>query len=104
MPSLTRSGYLKLLPIRLAKAVAQSGVTSAVIACCLAVSCSASRLEVDSVDQRVLIKLTTTRVPSLLIATLSERFTKARICARAVVGASLEDKINKSDTSAVELC
>jgi hypothetical protein len=79
-PSFTNNGYFILRPTRLARASANAGTNTACIASCRrfcnVVSGSAS------LDQRDLMTLTRTRVPSLLTAIVSERRTSAMICSR----------------------
>lgn len=86
MPSLIRIGYFLLLPTSCASTEAQAGVTSCSIASLRRVGQAESLLEA-SLAQRVLMAFTNTRVPSLFTATVSERWTRARIWAK-VVGVS----------------
>lgn len=92
MASLMRIGYLVLLLASAARASIHGVVTSACIArslfCCLVwVSSAFCCSIVGSLDQSDLVRLTMTRVPSLLIATVSDRLTKARSCESPVAGA-----------------
>lgn len=68
-----------LRPMRLASASAEAGTNTAFIAFCRIFCCMGST---TSLDQSDLTTLTRTRVPSLLMAIVSERRTNARICVR----------------------
>lgn len=92
-PSLIRMRCLALLPIRAASASAHAGVSKASMAftrfCCLTRSSSSLiSSSLRSFVQSDLIRFTMIRVPSLLIATVSERLTRASNWDRPVEGGS----------------
>ena len=76
-PSLTRVGYLLLLPISLASADTHGSVTTAAMVASRFFARSSSRF-FGSVDHKLFTAFTSTRVPSLLTAMESERCTRSR--------------------------